>query len=227
MSDAGLPYTLDAYEEFLESLLDAGYSFRGFEELPERAAVVRHDVDLSPSRALAMARREADLGVETTYCFLLTAPAYGVLEHVETLSEIRSLGHDLALHFDPHHYWERRPGTRTLESTVRTECETLERIVETPVDTVSFHMPPKWVLETSFDGFENTYQPRFFGEIDYVSDSRQKWRTGSPFDGERPDRVQILVHPGLWTPENRPMSEIVADLIEDRYDRVDRYLEGY
>lgn len=227
MSDAGMSYTPSAYRAFLESLLEEGYAFSGFEELPERVVVVRHDVDLSPRRALAMAREEADLGVRTTYCFMLSTPSYNLLEHVETLSEIRSLGHDVALHFDTHHYWEGRPGTRTLEAAVRRECETLGRLLGTTVETVSFHMPPKWVLETAFEGFENTYQPRFFGDIEYVSDSRQKWRASEPFPDERPDQLQMLVHPGLWTSENRSMKDIVSGQAERGHDRVDRYVDAF
>lgn len=227
MSDRSLAYTLDAYGGFLEGLLDDGYRFHGFESLSEQAVVVRHDVDLSPTHALRMARTEADLGVETTYCFMLTTPAYDLPRHVETIDEIRSLGHDVALHFDPHHYWEERPGTETLESVVARECDLLERLLETPIDTVSFHMPPDWVLERTFDGFLNTYQPRFFGEIDYISDSQQKWRTAAPFRTGRPEQLQILIHPGVWTPENRRMDDIIQELAESRIERIDRYVEAF
>ena len=227
MTDGGMPYTFDNYRSFLQSFLDDGYEFRGFEDLDGPSVVIRHDIDLYPGQALQMARLEADLGVKTTYCFMLTSPAYDVLDHVDAIETIRSLGHDVALHFDPHFYWEERPGTEALQSNVRAEAETLERLIGTPIDTVSFHMPPEWALGAEFDGFENTYQPRFFEDIQYISDSRQKWRTQSPFAGERPEQVQILVHPGLWTEEGRPMAEIVADLVEERYDRIDRYLDRY
>lgn len=227
MTDGGIPYTFDVYRSFVESFLDSGYAFRGFEDLSGREILVRHDVDLSPTRALKMARLEADLGVETTYCFMLTTPAYEILDHVDRLESIQSLGHDVELHFDPHFYWESRPGAEALESTVRAECETLERLTGTPVDTVSFHMPPEWALGTEFESFENAYQPRYFEEVEYISDSRQKWRTESPFDDVRPDRVQILVHPGLWTTEGRPMADIVAELVEERHDGVDRYVDRY
>ena len=227
MTDGGMPYTFEAYRSFGESFLEAGHEFRGFGDHSGRAVIVRHDVDLSPSKAAEMARLEADLGVETTYCVMLTSPAYDVLECVDTLETIQSLGHDVELHFDPHFYWSERPGTETLESTVRAERETLQRLLGTPVDVVSFHMPPEWVLGAEFEGFVNTYGPRFFEDVTYVSDSRQKWRTETPFDEDLPDRVQALVHPGLWTDEGRPMAEIVAELVEERCDRIDRYVDRY
>ena len=226
MTDGGMPYTFDAYRSFVESFRESGHAFSGFEDLPDRAVVLRHDVDLSPANAVEMARLEADLGVETTYCFMLTTPAYDVLDHVEDLETIQSLGHDVELHFDPHFYWEGRPGTETLESCVRAERETLERLVGTPVEVVSFHMPPEWALGAEYEGFVNAYEPRFFDEVTYVSDSRQKWRLETPFDEDRPDRVQILVHPGLWSAEGRPMADIVAELVEERCERIDRYADS-
>ena len=227
MTDGGTPYTFDAYRSFVETLREAGHEFRRFEELSGRAVVLRHDVDLSPSHAEEMARLEADLDVESTYCFMLTSPAYDVLEHVDTLEAIQSLGHDVELHFDPHFYWGERPGTETLESAVRAERETLERLLGTPVKVVSFHMPPEWALGAEFDGFVNAYGPRFFEDVTYVSDSRQKWRTETPFDDDVPEQLQVLVHPGLWTDDGRPMADIVADLVEERCDRIDRYVDRY
>lgn len=228
MLEAGVEYTFETYERFLESFLDAGYEFQGFDpEVAEKAVIVRHDVDLSVDRAVRMARLEADLGVRSTYCFLLTSPAYDLLDHAEDLAEIESLGHEVALHFDTHHYWDHRPGTETVESAVATELETLERLVDSPVEVVSFHMPPEWVLGRAFEGFTNAYHPRFFGDIDYVSDSAQKWRAEPVFDGPAPDRVQILVHPGAWTEDDRPIADIVGDLADEKRRRVDAYLEPF
>ena len=227
MRNEPMPSTPEAYRAFLDGFLDEGYTFHGFEPLSERAVVVRHDIDLSPTAALAMAEVEADLGIETTYCFMLTTPAYSLRNNVDLLDEILALGHDIAVHFDTHHYWDDDPGTGVVESAVRIECETLGRLTNATVDTVSFHMPPEWVLGRQYGGFENTYQPRFFGDIDYISDSRQKWRDQPPFDGPIPEQVQILVHPGLWTPENRDMDSIVREIRAERLEEIDRYAAAY
>jgi len=37
----------------------------------------------------------------------------------------------------------------------------LESVTGVSVDTVSFHVPPEWVLRRSFDGFVSTYEERF------------------------------------------------------------------
>lgn len=228
MLEAGVEYTVETYEGFLESFLQAGYEFQGFErDLAERAVVVRHDVDLSVERAVEMARVEADLGVRSTYCVLLTSPAYNLLEHVEDLAEIESLGHDVGLHFDTRHYWDDRPGVQTLESTVARELETLDRLVGSPVEVVSFHMPPEWVLGRAFEGFTNAYHPRFFEDIDYVSDSAQKWREEPVFPGSAPHRVQVLVHPGSWADRDRTFGDIVEERSAETRRRVDEYLDRF
>lgn len=223
-----LTYSLESYERLLESLLEDGFTFTDFSTLERDEIVLRHDVDLSPETALEMARIEADLGVQSTYCFLLTTPIYNLLEvdNANALHEIESLGHDVALHFNTHHYWSERPRTDQLTAQVLAELDVLGQLVDQDVDTVSFHRPPEWVLGVGFDGFENTYQPAFFDDTRYTSDSNQKWRGEPPFPDGRPDHLQLLVHPGLWGTTERTLEEIIETIATERYDHVDRYLEA-
>lgn len=222
-----LRYTFAEYEKLLRSLLDDGYAFTDFSSLEADEIVLRHDVDLSPERALEMGRIEAALDVRATYCFLLTTPAYNLLEveHVNALSELVALGHEVALHFDTHHYWSARPDPDELRTRVRAECDVIGRLLGHEIDVVSFHRPPPWVLDVDFDGFVNTYAPPFFSETTYLSDSSQKWRAESPFPERRPEHLQLLVHPGLWGPDPRRMDDIVAELAVERHAAVDAYLD--
>lgn len=222
-----LRYTFEEYEELLVSLLEDGYAFTDFSSLGPDEIVLRHDVDLSPTRAYEMAELEASLGVQSTYCFLLTTPVYNLLEveHAKVLSEIVALGHDVALHFDTHHYWTDRPDLDDLRTRVRAECDVISQLVGSEVDVVSFHRPPSWVLGVEFDGFLNTYGPRFFSETTYVSDSSQKWRVEPPFPDDRPEHLQLLVHPGLWGQRPQGMDDILAELAVERHAHVDAYLD--
>ncbi|MFP8956239.1 hypothetical protein ACLI4Y_05885 [Natrialbaceae archaeon A-CW3] len=224
-----LSYTLEEYEQLLKSLRADGFSFRKFgRPLEQDDVVIRHDVDLSPAGALEMARVEASLDVQSTYCLLVTTPIYNLLEveHSRALAEIQTLGHDVAVHFNTHHYWDERPSEDELRTQVRAECDVLGTIINRHVDTVSFHRPPEWVLDVDFDGFENAYQPAYFSAIEYRSDSRQKWRTEPPFPEGRPDRLQLLVHPGLWGNTPRKMADIVAELEAKQRTHVEAYLDG-
>jgi hypothetical protein len=222
----GMRFTPDRYEELLVGLLDDGYEFVGYGDPGPREVILRHDVDLSPERALAMARIEADLGVTATYFFLLTTPVYNPIapRHRRAIEGIESLGHDVGLHFDTHQAWDDRPGRRSVVETVTRELAALDRLVDEPVDVVSFHVPPDWVLDRSFEGFTNAYAPRYFSEITYLSDSNQKWRVRRPFADGVPETLQLLVHPGLWESRDRGLEAIVADLADRTHHRVDRYL---
>lgn len=193
-------FTYDWYRDFLGAFADRTVAFEAVSNhLDAGEVLVRHDVDLSVESALRMARLEADLGVEATYCFLLTSPLYNLLdaEQAEMVREIDRLGHEVALHFDTHSYWEGEPAEMALEDRVRAERSIMESVVPDVSSTVSFHRPPPWVLDRRFSGFTNAYSPEFFGDTTYVADSNQRWRDDPPTIDDS-DVVQLLTHPGLW-----------------------------
>lgn len=223
-------YRLDAYESLLESFQDAGYEFTGFDPTngPESGEILlRHDVDLSVDRALAMAECEHRLGVQSTYCVLACAPAYDLTQPrtVRMLQRITKLGHDIALHFDPHAYWKHddNPDSDLVAAKVDEELTLLGRLLDREISTASFHMPPPWVLDRCYEPFVNTYAPAFFSDIEYFSDSSQKWTTNPPFPNGLAETFQLLVHPGLWAAEHRPMAEIVSERCDERRAAVDHY----
>lgn len=222
-----MDYSFGAYEAFLGDLQDRGYDFVGFGDPAPGEVILRHDVDISTSRALEMARIEADYGVESTYFFLVSSPAYSIVsaEGRAALDEIERLGHDVGLHFDVHHYWNEMPREDRLTERVLAEMHGLERLTSNPVDVVSFHIPPESVLGVAFDGFRNTYAPRYFGEIDYVSDSNQKWREEPPFGDGLPETVQVLAHPGLWTRRGDSLDDILLDFRERLEESVVAYAD--
>lgn len=210
-------FTHDWYRQFLRRLLADGYEFRSFADPPaEGEVVLRHDVDLSVERAVEMARIEADLGVEATYFVLLTSPLYNPLESDcrEAIDEIASLGHDVALHFSTHLYWNAQdsPTASAITQHVRQERAVLETIAPT-AEVVSFHRPPSWVLDRTFDEFESAYAPAFFSDVGYVADSTQRWRTDPPRMDDLPATMQLLTHPGLWAEEDAEFDHRVEEAV--------------
>lgn len=194
-------YTYEWYREYLGLLRSAGYSFGSFRDPPSPGTVfLRHDVDLSVERALRMARTEADLGVESTYFFLVTSGLYNPLarEHREGIREIAALGHEVGLHFDTHQYWEAEPPEDDLLARVDEERSVLETVHPEAVSPISFHVPPEWVLDRRFEAFRSTYDPALFADVAYVADSGGRWRDDPPPVGELSETMQVLVHPGLW-----------------------------
>lgn len=225
---ATVAFTYDWYDEFLARLHSDGARFRSYGEgLSAGDVLLRHDVDLSPERALRMGKVEAARDVRATYFLLVSSPLYNPLDrHTrEIVAELDSLGHDVGLHFSTHQYWpaSESPSGTELRERIAAERAVLDSLPVDPVDTVSFHLPPPWVLERSFDGFDSTYEPRFFGEIGYRADSNQRWRQEPPLAGGRPEKLQVLTHPGLWGETDGSFEERVEAATNETDSRVEEY----
>lgn len=224
-------YEYDWYETFLKRFRDAGYEFRTFDEPTDDGGVfLRHDVDWFPAKAARMAKLEANLGISSTYFILITSPFYNALTPTnrEHIREIASLGHRIGLHFDLTCYFEGIPDENRLADRIRTDTTVLETIVDDVDDVVAFHNPPEWVLSRRFEDITSTYEPRFFDEISYTSDSLQRWCESPPFDAESslPSTVQILTHPTLWGDEHRNSVEQIRTARDDLLDQFDEEMES-
>lgn len=215
-------FTWHDYTYLLKAFLNSGYIFSDYADLdPEKSHVIlRHDIDFSLEAARDIARIEADMGIVAHYFILLRTEFYNVCSPSDLiiLEEIRDLGHEIGLHFDAAQYDNQMD---VIQKAVRRECEILETIVSVPVKSISFHRPAK-----SLQGIPNrladrmhAYQPQFFSDISYFSDSQGAFRFGHPLDSDafrRKAAMQLLTHPIWWTRE----------AVSDRLDLIDRFLEG-
>ena len=220
-------FAYDCYRDFLETLVDAARRFRGFDDSIEAGDVLlRHDVDLSIQGAKEMARIESEAGVRSTYFLLVSSPLYNPVEREtrQAIREIDSLGHEIGLHFSTHAYWPEgeEPDESQLRTYVENERGVLDGIVPDLADTVSFHIPPDWVLNRRFDGIPSTYEPAYFSQVDYCSDSRQRWRDDPPLTDGIPDKLQVLTHPSLWGDSERPFTECVQNAVAEATRRATR-----
>lgn len=223
-------YAYDWYRGLLEQFSEAGYSFHRFDDgVPDEGILLRHDVDWSPETALEMARIESELGVSGTYFVLPTSAFYNPLaaETRAALAEIADLGHDIGLHFDSHAYFETEPDSEALAHHVRRDRTMFQDRFETVADTIAFHNPPEWVLGRCFEGFDHTYEPRFFNRIDYRADSLGRWREEPPLDSGFADPMQLLVHPGLWGPEDADPEERIRAAQQGMLSRSDTEMAAY
>ena len=97
-------FTVSKYLDICRAALDSGYTpitvkdYFTFETLPERFVIMRHDVDDAPDipYTLDFARKEADLGISSTYYFRVFD---GVFD-VEAVKEVADLGHEIGYHYD-------------------------------------------------------------------------------------------------------------------------------
>lgn len=223
ISDSVSPrgFTWADYLFLLKEFLKSGYrsvNYSNFDPLQSHV-IIRHDIDFSFKSALDMALIEADLGISAQYFILLRTEFYNICSpsDLQIVEKIRDLGHEIGLHFDASRYEDR---SDVLEAAARRECVILESIILRPVTSISFHRPAKSLLGMSncLAGRQHTYQPKFFSDVAYYSDSQGSFRFGHPLDSEAfraRAAMQLLTHPIWWTSEP----------VTDRLGLIDRFLE--
>lgn len=211
-----------------------GFDVLGMSALPAKLAILRHDIDFSPERALAIARIEADLGVSSSYTVLLTGEYYSPFEKKvqRALIEIDRLGHDVGLHFDAQ--WSSIFREGDLEDALRSEASVLKRLLERKdeIGFFSFHNTTPFTMgckSTSYAGLWNAYAGDLQEQVQYTSDSNGYWihRSWDELLDEQHDRIQVLTHPEWWCREDAEPGEKIAQSIFSRsiqgwgeYDRL-------
>ena len=232
-------FTLRDYENLLKKTQE-NYRFVGFEilddesieELPERVAIIRHDIDMSPEYSLAMAEIESKNKVRSTYTILLNGEFYNPFErHNRSLfQEIASLGHDIGLHFDP--VWHDISSEDQLESAIYSEKSILNQIINSnrlakkvDVKMFSFHNTTTFSMQCKkrfYAGLRNAYAGVLQDQVSYISDSNGYWIYRSWHDllEESPSRVQVLTHPEWWNENDAEPGEKVCRHLEFSSQRI-------
>lgn len=221
------------YEALLGAFLALGYRDVPLDGLvpDEKVMFVRHDVDLCIDRAVTVAEAENRLGVGATFYFLISTEMYNLASagNRAQLRRLRALGHRIGLHFDATRYATGREG---LEAAAQEECAILEQLSDGPVETISFHRPaPELIgLEGAFADRRHTYEPCFFRDVAYVSDSSGGFYRGHPLDHPAVAAgraIQLLTHPIWWAPVERETPlEALEQLREARLSALDQVLEA-
>lgn len=214
------------YLDLIQELRERGYEFRFFGPIDQRSptCLLRHDVDVSLTRAIALAALEAKIGVAATYFVLVRTEAYNVLSRqgVEALNTITDLGHHIGVHFDPSLY--DHDSDLELANAIRKECDIFKFAVGTQPDAVSFHRPAPSLLGKKLPVIRvpHTYDPVFFEEIGYCSDSRGAWHHGHPLQHDAVRQrlaFQLLTHPVWWVgASERTVLDCVEGVIAERAD---------
>jgi len=205
------------YRALIGEFLSRGYTVRDFKEAESTAKhlIVRHDVDMSLEAAVEIATVENKLGVAAHYFVLLRTEMYNLFSDngLAAVETILSLGHRIGLHLDASLYTE-----DDLEEATEWEAGCLQCVTGREVDMISFHRPAKSLLgrASPLAGRCHAYQPKYFHEMTYCSDSRGRWDHGHPLDIEAVQKglaLQLLTHPIWWTA--KPQEEAVSRL--DRF----------
>jgi hypothetical protein len=209
-------------------------SLKGLSPIPGKSCFLRHDVDLSPERALSMAEVEAACGMISTYYVLLRSPFYNALEAKNTKiwQRILSLGHEVGLHFDPQPYGSLSPTESHWVSAMQHEASILSNELQSPVESFSFHNPrvDNWdsLQQTQYGGFVNASCEQL-RSLSFYGDSGGMLHKGSfPTYLEQLDShasLYILIHPDWWYETLLSIEEKVIQAADHQYDAALRYWE--
>lgn len=224
-------FSTEGYTALVRALIGRGYTVRSFAnaEPGARHLILRHDIDMSLEAAVPIAEAEAALGVSAVYFVLVRSELYNPFAPpgAAALARIGSLGHEIGLHFDAALYTE-----VTLEQAAARECDMLETFIDRPVHTISFHRPHAVLLgrEGLLAGRRHAYEPRFFRDMGYSSDSRGGWRHGHPLTHAAVSAgraLQLLTHPIWW--QDPPASPVARldNLLDTRMQALDHALAAH
>ena len=205
-------FSVDAYGALLAELVGQGYRVVNFADVDPTARhlVLRHDVDVNLAPAVEIAEAEQGLGYASHFFVLVTSEQYNPATQVNrtALRHIIALGHQVGLHFDAA-LESSGESSESLEARAATEANYLSDLAGATVSMLSFHRPAaKWINNpASLAGLPHSYQPRYFSEMGYCSDSKGGWRRGAPLEHDAIQAgraLQLLTHPIWWVGASRP-----------------------
>ena len=197
--------------------------------------VLRHDIEFSIDRALAMARIEhEDLNVHSTYTVQLRNNTYNALsqKNIEAIQEIESMGHYIGLHQNPP-----MMENDELVDYILKDIETLEHYYGFEVDRFAFHRcgSNPGILEKYVEVPDkiNCYAKEFFhyfsGDkpeelmVHYLADSNHEWKYGHPLHvdyWDLPQKMQLLTHPFSWSDDGYDNISNFTKLIRERNEEL-------
>jgi hypothetical protein len=224
-------FKFEAYIKLLK-WLKKRYRIITFSEVTDKSSsflLLRHDVDASMKAALKMARMERRLGIRSTYLVMFSNKLYNIMEkdNLEALKDLAKLGHEIGLHYDLPTYEKRG---RDLRETLETEIALLERLIGKKVNSIAPHNVSTLTGEDPFKNmaeYINVYSPRF--HQNYVSDSCRAWypRPLRELLAFKYEKVQVLVHPFLWTRDECELKDVLEMLLRDIADENKLYVQRW
>ena len=227
-------FTEASYRDLLR-LAKSSYRFVDFPAAgASRTILWRHDCDASMHRAARLAEIEAEEGIKATYFLLPRCLYYNLMsaDVAQCVRKITSLGHDIALHFDPTYYGEKLGGQSLLRAITRERDLIADEFGSAPV-AISFHL--FGILDQSelgddvIAGMINAYGHSLKASHGYVSDSNGVWRyrrLKTVLEEATEERLQVLTHPEWWTLEVMPPRARLQRAIDGYASAMGRWYDG-
>jgi len=192
----------ESYKRFISLFLDAGYRAVKFldENLTSTAMIIlRHDVDWSVEAAVKVAKWNIELGIFSTFFFLLNSDFYNIFSqrNYEQIVQIAMMGHTVALHLE-------KGFCEIPEFAQKTYNIFYDWLSFADKRIISNHRPSHLTPQNALLNIcKSTYDDKFIKEIKYFSDSGCTWRH-YPFDSiefKEKKSIQMLLHPIWWVYE--------------------------
>lgn len=219
-------FSFTKYTELINALKSRHYQICTFSDYlnsaPERAVILRHDVDILAYSALQLALLENELGVKGTYFFRTTKYSY----KPELIKRMASLGHEIGYHYED---LSRNNGDYLLaEKEFAKNLQNFRALY--PVKTVCMHGSSgspydnrdlwKTIKLADYGLVGEPYLSIDFNAVLYLTDTTQRWNGGgiavrdnvgyglkASFSNtdqilesidELPAKLMITIHPELW-----------------------------
>jgi hypothetical protein len=197
-------FTYRYLEKIIEVLEKNEYIISNYHnhDLYSKVCIMRHDVDYDVSKALEFADFESKHRINSTYFLLLSSDFYNIFSPtvLTKIDKIRSLGHEIGLHFDETKY-DFQGNKEKFRHFVEEELAIMSKAIGEEIKSVSMHRPSKFSLENDlvFSEVINSYSKEFFRDFKYISDSRMNWREDiiSVIESGEYDKIHLLTHP-FW-----------------------------
>ena len=194
-------FTLDHYQRMLKGLREQHVFIPYTQYFKEygKYILLRHDVDISPERALSLAVIENRLGLHATYFIDPHSLWYNSFDKrvKNVVKRIMELGHYLGLHFN-FEYWGFPSTGLPIEEYVEKEKHITEQMYGVNLYAISFHNPNQVILdmyqEKYYAGLVNCNGAELRKLYIYKSDSNYKLP-----ELAYADKLQLLLHPVWWT----------------------------
>lgn len=203
-------FSYKEYKHIINSLKN-NYEIMDYTDVTDKTesfAIIRHDVEFSPQRALRMAEIDNELGIKSSFFFQVRNNCYNSLsnDNIEIINQIHNLGHYIGAHINTSNLHSRD----LLDKFIIDDIETLSIYTELDVDRFSFHRPQSYQLKDyiEVDRFINAYDKKFFHyyknekpkelRVGYFADSTHKWKYGYPTETNH-KKLQVVLHPYSWT----------------------------
>lgn len=225
-------FTLQNYRRLIQIAKSQKFDFISFKDIPHiksKNILWRHDVEFSPEIALKMAEIESGEQVQATYFFQLHSEFYNVLErhNTEILYRIKSLGHEIGLHFDTHFY--NIEAEDDLEKYLKIDKAYFESVYGFKLNVFSFHNTNAFILnckKKKYAGLLNVYSDFVMKRYSYCSDSTGIWRfevLEDVLNDSRIRNLQVLTHDAMWQEDLLPPRQRVFRSIDARAE----YLKSF